>query len=144
MATLGTRCVNAMKTVAAAGFTSILFAPVGSDAAAATPSAVAEPGESDYVRYCAPCHGSRGNGDGALAALLTPRPARHSDAAFMRALSDDYLIRLLKEGGPAVGKSALMGAWGRVLSDQQIVDLVTFMRLLSRHTERKGRDAKSG
>jgi cytochrome c553 len=63
--------------------------------------------------------------------MLVPRPARHSDAAFMNALSDEYLLRLLKEGGPAVGKSSLMGAWGKNLSEQRICDLVAFMRSLA-------------
>jgi mono/diheme cytochrome c family protein len=88
-------------------------------------------GERDYVTYCAPCHGPRGGGDGPLAAMLVPRPARHSDTAFMNALSDEYLLRLLKEGGPAVGKSPLMGAWSRTLSGERICDLVAFMRSLA-------------
>ncbi|MBE0627693.1 MAG: cytochrome c [Burkholderiales bacterium] len=98
--------------------------------AAADPPRSAVRGASDYASYCAPCHGSRGGGDGPLAQLLLPRPARHSDAAFMSARSDDYLVRLLKEGGPAYGKSPLMGAWGRILGDRQIRDLVAYMRSL--------------
>jgi len=91
---------------------------------------VAARGRSDYATYCAPCHGPRGDGDGPLARMLVPKPARHSDAALMNALSDEYLFRLLKEGGPAQGKSALMGAWGKVLGEQQIRDLVAFLRSL--------------
>jgi cytochrome c553 len=63
--------------------------------------------------------------------MLDPRPARHSDAAFMNTLSDEYLFRLLKEGGPAFGKSPLMGAWGKNLSEQRIRDLVAFLRSLA-------------
>jgi cytochrome c oxidase cbb3-type subunit III len=92
---------------------------------------VAARGQGDYATYCAPCHGSRGGGDGPLARMLVPAPPRHSDAEFMNALSDEYLFRLLKEGGPALGKSALMGVWGRNLSEQQIRDLVAFLRSLA-------------
>jgi cytochrome c553 len=91
----------------------------------------APPGEDDYATYCAPCHGAAGDGDGPLAKMLLPRPARHSDAAFMNALSDDYLFRLLEAGGPAFGKSPLMGAWGKILSEQRIRDLVAYMRRLA-------------
>jgi hypothetical protein len=49
----------------------------------------------------------------------------------MNALSDEYLFRLLMEGGPALGKSPLMGAWRRTLSEQQIRDLVAFLRALA-------------
>jgi cytochrome c553 len=72
-----------------------------------------------------------------LAQMLVPRPARHSDAAFMNALSDEYLFRLFKEGGPAFGKSPLMGAWGKNLSEQQIRDLVAFLRTLAVPGDRK-------
>lgn len=99
---------------------------------------VAARGRGDYATYCAPCHGSRGGGDGPLARMLVPRPARHSDAAFMNALSDEYLFRLLKEGGPALGKSPLMGVWGRILAEQQIRDLVAFLRTLAEPGDRKG------
>ena len=92
---------------------------------------VAARGRGDYATYCAPCHGSRGGGDGPLAQMLVPRPARHNDAAFMNTHSDEYLIRLLNKGGPALGKSPLMGAWGKNLSEQQIRDLVAFLRTLA-------------
>lgn len=98
---------------------------------------VAARGQGDYATYCAPCHGSRGRGDGPLARMLVPRPARHSDTAFMNALSDEYLFRLLKEGGPALGKSPLMGAWSKNVSDQQIRDLVAFLRSLAEPGDRK-------
>ena len=88
-------------------------------------------GASYYATYCAACHGLRGDGDGPLAEMLEPRPARHSDATFMNARSDAYLFRLLKYGGPAVGKSTLMAVWGRTLSDQQIRDLVAYLRSLA-------------
>ena len=63
--------------------------------------------------------------------MLVPEPARHSDAVLMNALSDEYLLDLLKKGGPAYGKSPLMGAWGRVLSEQRLLDLVAYTRTLS-------------
>ena len=66
-----------------------------------------------------------------MAKLFQRAPARHTDAAYMGVLTDDYLHRLLKEGGPAVGKSAQMAAWGGTLSDGQLDDLIAFMRSLS-------------
>jgi mono/diheme cytochrome c family protein len=116
----------------------LALAALASGDAAAAPAR----GEADYVTYCAPCHGSRGAGDGPLAAMLVPRPARHSDTAFMNALSDEYLLRLLKEGGPAVGKSSLMGAWGKTLSGERICDLVAFMRSLARQAALAGGSCK--
>jgi cytochrome c553 len=99
-------------------------------AVAALPGAAAANGAGDYATYCAPCHGARGDGDGPLARMLVPRPARHSDPVFMSRLSDEYLLRLLAQGGPALGKSPLMGAWGRILSRERLGDLIAFMRSL--------------
>jgi protein SCO1 len=96
---------------------------------AARPAGDAARGQADYATYCAACHGRGGDGDGPLAKELVPQPPRHS-AAHMKALSDEYLFQLLKKGGPAVGKSPLMGAWGRNLSDQQILDVIAFLRTL--------------
>jgi len=119
-----------MTRAAFVGCVFALFALTG-DAFAANAPGAGMRGERDYATYCAPCHGRRGNGDGPLAGMLVPRPARHSDAAFMSALSDDYLFQFLKQGGPTFGKSALMGAWGRTLSDAQLRDVVSFMRSLA-------------
>jgi mono/diheme cytochrome c family protein len=94
------------------------------------PAADSESGRQVYAMYCTPCHGTTGNGDGPMAAMLDPKPARHSDRTHMRTLSDDYLFRIIKEGGPALGKSPMMTAWGGTLSDAQIRDLVAYIRAL--------------
>ncbi|MCS5637421.1 MAG: SCO family protein [Myxococcota bacterium] len=88
-------------------------------------------GARDYELFCASCHGGGGHGDGPLAAALDPRPAKHSDGDYMNGLSDDYLFRVIAEGGPAVGKSPLMAAWGGTLSEARIQDLVAFIRTLA-------------
>jgi len=88
-------------------------------------------GASDYKIYCASCHGETGAADGPLAATLDPKPAAHDDADYMNALSDDHLFKVIQEGGPAVGKSQLMAPWGGSLSDQQIRNLVAFLRTLA-------------
>ena len=124
-----------MSGPAAALIAFVLVTLAGSDSAfGGEPAAygVAARGQGHYATYCAACHGSKGGGDGPLAAMLVPRPPRHSDAARMDALSDEYLFRLLKDGGPALGRSALMNAWGKTLSEEQILDLIAFIRTLSR------------
>ena len=88
-------------------------------------------GAALYSTYCASCHGERGEGDGPVAAGLNPKPARHSDGAYMNSLSNDYLTRVIKDGGTAVEKSPLMAPWGGTLSDAQIVDVIAFVRSLA-------------
>ena len=107
-----------------------MSASVSGESSAADHVRAGARGQADYATYCAPCHGERGAGDGPLARMLDPAPARHSDAAFMNGLSDEYLFRLLKTGGQAFGKSPLMGAWGKILSEERLRDLIVFLRSL--------------
>ena len=94
-------------------------------------SRAAHRGAEHYAAYCASCHGPRGDGDGPVAKTLETRPARHSDRASMAALSDDELFSVIKDGGPAIGKSPQMAAWGESLSDDTIRDLVVYVRTLA-------------
>ena len=91
----------------------------------------AEVGKADYQIYCASCHGETGEGDGPVAQALTPQPARHSDGAYMNPLTDTYLFKVIKFGGAAVGKSAMMAPLGGSLSDQQIRNVIAFIRTLA-------------
>jgi mono/diheme cytochrome c family protein len=92
----------------------------------------AEKGKAPFVQNCAPCHGQGGKGDGAAAAALNPKPRDLTDKAYMGALKDEYLMDIVKKGGAAVGKSAAMPPWGAVLKDDQIRDVITFVRSLAK------------
>ncbi len=102
--------------------------PAAAETAAAPDVAKGEP---LYATYCSSCHGARGAGDGPVAAGLDPKPAKHTDGEYMNALSNEHLFKVIKEGGPAVGKSPLMAPWGGTLSDAQIWDVVAFVRSLA-------------
>jgi len=99
--------------------------------AAAPRAADAERGGTLYATYCASCHGARGAGDGPVAASLDPAPARHDDGAYMNGLSNEHMVAVVKLGGPAVGKSPMMAPWGGTLDDQQIRDVIAFVRTLA-------------
>ena len=96
---------------------------------AAEPDAAA--GKADYQIFCASCHGPAGDGDGPVAQALDPKPARHSDGNFMNPLKDDYLFQVIKFGGASVGKSPMMAPVGGSLSDQQIRNVIAFIRSLA-------------
>jgi mono/diheme cytochrome c family protein len=61
-----------------------------------------------YQARCAKCHGTRGRGDGPESAKLNPKPRNFTDFTWQLAVSDRHLEKAIREGGPAVGKSALM------------------------------------
>ncbi len=90
-----------------------------------------EAGRARYQTFCASCHGARGAGDGPAAQGLDPQPARHDDGPYMNALSNEYLRRVIAEGGAAVGKSPLMAPWGQALGEQGVHDVTAFVRSLA-------------
>jgi cytochrome c553 len=93
------------------------------------PSA-SEPGKKLYEQFCASCHGQSGRGDGPAAAALNPKPHNHTDKATMSKLSDDELFKVIKNGGASVGKSPLMPPWGASLKDDQIKEILAYIRTL--------------
>ena len=89
-----------------------------------------EAGGKLYQARCAPCHGPDGKAATPTAQALNPKPRDHTDGAYMNQLSNDHLAKVIKNGGPAVGKSQIMPAHAD-LNDQQIEDIVTFVRTLA-------------
>ena len=73
-------------------------------------------------------HGVGGRGDGPSAKGLEPKPADFTNCKVMAKDSDEVLLKIIKGGGQSVGRSTVMPAWGDSLSEQQIGDLVKFIR----------------
>jgi mono/diheme cytochrome c family protein len=90
-----------------------------------------EEGKKLYVTYCSSCHGESGKGDGPAAASLPVKPANHTDGNVMNKLSDKTLFDIISKGGPAGGKSNFMPAWGGALKENQIHDIVGYLRSIA-------------
>ena len=91
-------------------------------------------GKMLYIEYCVQCHGGRGEGWG-WSNKIPPPPVPIpdlSDPELMKQLSDQYLFDVIKGGGEAVGKTRLMPPAGRVISDEEIWDVVAYLRSLTR------------
>jgi cytochrome c oxidase cbb3-type subunit 3 len=93
-------------------------------------AADAEQGKKLYGQFCASCHGQSGKGDGPAAAALNPKPRDHTDKELMGKMSDDEMLKVIKNGGASVGKSPLMPPWGAALKDNQINDVIAYIRTL--------------
>jgi cytochrome c oxidase cbb3-type subunit 3 len=89
-----------------------------------------EQGKKLYGQFCASCHGQSGKGDGAAAAALNPKPRDHTNKEYMSKMSDDEMLKVIKNGGASVGKSPLMPPWGAALKDDQIQDVIAYIRTL--------------
>ena len=88
-------------------------------------------GQKLYATYCSSCHGDKGRGDGAAGKALPVKPADHTDGKLMSTFSDEFLLNIIAKGGAAVGKSAFMPAWGGVLKENQLQDLITYLRSIA-------------
>lgn len=81
--------------------------------------AVAGPGEGQglYDSFCQVCHGGLGEGQ-TMGKSLTDGQARN--------LTDEALIGVIRNGRSGTG----MAAWGGSLSDQEILDIAGYVRVL--------------
>jgi len=83
-------------------------------------------GKAKYDTICASCHGATGKGDGLAAVALTPKPADLSKTL----LDSAGLANIIKNGGPAVGKSPIMAGFGGTLSDVEIENVAAYIKTL--------------
>jgi mono/diheme cytochrome c family protein len=81
-----------------------------------------------FAQDCSPCHGLTGHGDGPAAASFQPKPRDLSDGKYVSTLSDEYLFKLIREGGAAMDKSPFMPPWKNVLSKSETRDIITYIR----------------
>lgn len=87
-------------------------------------------GQKIHKQQCLRCHGPSGKGDGPAAKLLSTKPADWNDKSRMGKLSDADLFNVIKNGGAAAGKSKLMPAFGGKVSDDDIHNVIAFIRSL--------------
>lgn len=109
----------------------ILFLCIAALAPPATAGNLAQ-GKQLYQQFCASCHGEMGKGDGPAAAVLTPKPKDLTDKGYMGTKSDEQLFKVVKEGGVAGGLSPLMPPWATSLTDDQIRDVIAYLRSLAK------------
>ncbi len=96
------------------------------------------PGEGRrlFVYYCSGCHGLSGKGDGVYATSIRQRhsvwPRNLTQTDYFVKKTDQELYVVIALGGGHVGKSPVMPAWTVTLTPEQIKDLVSYVRVLSK------------
>jgi mono/diheme cytochrome c family protein len=93
------------------------------------PAAIAT-GEQAYIALCSQCHGADGRGQGPDASGLNPQPADFTNRERMQENSDGYLLWRISEGGNFDPYNSLMTAWGTLLSEQEIWELISYLRTI--------------
>lgn len=90
--------------------------PLGTDAAV--------PGAEIFRTNCEMCHGPQGHGDGPAGQSLEPKPRNLANIQAMA--GDDFLFWRIHDGKPGTS----MVAWKGILTDEQIWQVVAFIRTL--------------
>ena len=90
------------------------------------PAAPAQ-GKALYEKYCAFCHGVDGRAATAVGRALEPRPRNFADPVEMARLTEHQIYHAIKDGKPGTA----MAAWGKVLNEPQIGDLMDYLRTLA-------------
>jgi mono/diheme cytochrome c family protein len=85
-------------------------------------------GQRLYLTYCASCHGANGHGSW-RAWLFLMRPGDLGDPRLVESRTDEYLQLLIRNGGATIGKPG-MPAFGYHLTEEQIRDIVRYLRRL--------------
>lgn len=105
---------------------------IGAMLALGTGLAEARTGEEIFATYCASCHGAAGHPDpdSPVVEALGVVPADFADALFnsREPLSDWRLV--VTYGGPSLGFSEKMAAFGEVLSDEEIDAVLDYVKTL--------------
>jgi mono/diheme cytochrome c family protein len=80
-----------------------------------------------FANYCVTCHGINADGNGRAARLYNPKPAnlRASDK------NDAYFGLIIRKGGAVLGRSEFMPSWDAELTNEQISDLVSYLRSIN-------------
>ena len=97
--------------------------PVPQVAEAPTVADASKPGQVTFQKHCAACHGPTGKGDGYT--TFNPPVADLTSAKVSTQLTSQ-LIRTVHKGRA----NTAMGRWENVLSDQEIEDVVAYLRSL--------------
>ena len=78
-----------------------------------------------FKNYCKLCHGEVGDGVARATKLYGGASLNIGEQ------SDEYLDKIIRQGGMAVGRSEFMPPWQDELSDEQVKDVVAYITVIS-------------
>ncbi len=88
-------------------------------------------GKRIFYAQCVWCHADATPAGPSNRSNLTPVSPLLNDGAVLNAESDEYMQNIITLGGSALGKSAMMPPYGRVLSAEEIRSVIAFARAIA-------------
>ncbi|MGB9465306.1 MAG: cytochrome c [Candidatus Acidiferrum sp.] len=88
-------------------------------------------GKRIFYQQCVWCHADATPAGPSNRSNLTPVPPLLNDGATLNAESDEFVQNIITLGGSAMGKSAMMPPYGRLLSAEEIRSVIAFTRAIA-------------
>jgi len=88
-------------------------------------------GKRIFYQQCVWCHADATPAGPSNRSNVTPTPALLNDGAVLNAESDDYFQNIITLGGSAMGKSAMMPPYGKMLTQDEIRALIAYARAIA-------------
>lgn len=88
-------------------------------------------GKRIFYQHCVWCHADATPAGPSNRSNLTPVPPLLNDGTILNSESDEYMQNIITLGGSALGKSAMMPPYGRMLSAEEIRSVITFTRAIA-------------
>jgi len=123
---------NSFASILSIAALATLLAPMS-----ATAAGDAAAGKVVYTTNCASCHGDSGKGDGPVGQVLQPPPRNFTVGDFKfdankdgKVGTDADLTLVITKGAGAFGGNQMMAAWGGMLSEADIANVIAYIRTL--------------
>ncbi|HUC54930.1 MAG TPA: cytochrome c [Candidatus Cybelea sp.] len=88
-------------------------------------------GKRVFYQQCVWCHADSTPAGPSNRSNLTPVPPLLNDGATLNAESDEFMQNIVTLGGSAMGKSAMMPPYGKMLSAEEIRFVMAFTRAMA-------------
>ena len=88
-------------------------------------------GKGIFYQHCVWCHADATPAGPSNRSNLAPVPSLMNDGVALNAESDEYMQNVIALGGAAMGKSAMMPPYGRMLSAGEIRAVIAFTRAIA-------------
>lgn len=88
-------------------------------------------GKRIFYQHCVWCHADATPAGPSNRSNLTPNPPLMNDGATLNSESDEFMRNIITLGGSAMGKSAMMPPYGRMLTSEEIASVIEFTRLIA-------------
>ena len=88
-------------------------------------------GRRVFYEHCVWCHADTTPAGPSNRSNVNPDPPLMNDGNILNKESDASLRKIIAQGGSAVGKSPMMPPYGATLTEEDIDDLITYMRVIA-------------